>query len=277
MDRMKAYLTKNQKLADKYRQILSSEWTFATMKESLKLANALLNSCHPPLGFSQLTQDHTISDLADLFTSFHLTHYLQDQSAMLDNKKLPGVPEKMPKRRSPPKIECARLTFEVIYDLAFPMFSAVNAENTFAVKGDIGFLRDVQSLVFTLSADFLLPLLRERRLKEESDYLNLVMFAHGLLVWHDQPAHQRYLFSIVFDNMGRHEAVLDCLHAAFRLTAPEDHDYLTKAQAYWTALIDAEMLNEAKEFALKLLRHSPEAHFDEIKEMIELSFELAYA
>lgn len=100
------------------------------------------------------------------------------------------------------------------------------------------------------------------------------MFTHSLIAWHDNPAHQNQLFSIVFDNMGFHEAVIECLYIAFRLTAQEDHDYLTKAQAYWAALIDAEMFDKAKEFSLRLLRNSSEKHFDEIKEIIELSFEL---
>ena len=134
---MQIYLDKNPLLADKYQQLLLSEWTSETMKESLNLADSFLNTCQHPPGFSELIRN-----------------------------------------------------------------------------------------------------------------------------------------SEVFDNMGFHEAVVECLYIAFRLTAPEEHDYLTKAQAYWTALIDAELFDKAKEFAMRLLRNSPEKHFDEIKEIIELSFKL---
>jgi len=271
---MQIYLNKTPLLADKYQQLLVSEWTSETMKESLNLADSFLNTCQHPLGFSELIQNSENSEIFDFFISSHFKNYLNDQSVLLNSKNLPCIPEKLPKRRTPSKIKYSMLTLEVIYNLAFPLFSGYKNRENFILKGDIGFLRDIQSLIFMLASDFIVPLLWENRLKEESDYLNLIMFTHSLMAWHDNPAHQNQLFSIVFDNMGFHEAVVECLYIAFRLTAPEEHDYLTKAQAYWAALIDAEMFDKAKEFAMRLLRNSPEKHFDEIKEIIGLSFKL---
>ena len=271
---MKIYLNKNKLLADKYQQLLASNWTSETMRDSLKLADSFLGNCDPPLGFSELIQSHGKSLLPDFFISTRFKNYLKDQSALLNSKNLPSIPGKIPKRRSPSKIGYSRLTFEIVYNLAFPIFLARKNEDNFILEGDIRFFRDIQSLIFILASDFILPRLREHRLREESDYLNLVMFTHSLMVWHNHPAHQNQLFSIVFDNMGFHEAVIECLHTAFRLTSPEEHDYLTKAQAYWAALIDAKMPDRAKEFILRLLRNSPEAYFDEIKEIIELTFAL---
>ena len=271
---MKIYLNKNKLLADKYQQLLASNWTSETMRDSLKLADSFLGNCDPPLGFSELIQSHGKSLLPDFFISTRFKNYLKDQSALLNSKKLPGIPGKIPKRRSPSKIGYSRIALEIVYNLVFPIFLANKNEDDFILEGDIRFFRDIQSLIFILASDFILPRLREHRLKQESDYLNLVMFTHSLMVWHDDPAHQNQLFSIVFDNMGFHEAVIECLHTAFRLTAPEEHDYLTKAQAYWAALIDAKMPDRAKEFILRLLRNSPETYFDEIKELIELTFAL---
>jgi hypothetical protein len=274
---MKIYLNKSSLLTDRYQQILASEWTFETMKKSLELADSFLNTCQSPLGFSELIQSYENSELPDFFIYSDFTNYLKDQTMLLGSKNLPNIPEKIPKRRSPSKIEYSRLTLEAIYNLAFPVFATYKNEKDFILEGDIRFLRDIQSLIFILTSDFILPLLRENRLKEESDYLNLIMFTHSLMAWHDNPAHQNQLFSIVFDNIGCHEAVIECQYIAFRLTAPEEHDYLTKAQAYWAALIDAEMFDKAKEFALRLLRNSSENHFDEIKEIIELSFQLEHS
>ncbi|MEZ4524586.1 MAG: hypothetical protein R2941_01520 [Desulfobacterales bacterium] len=273
---MKIYLHTNPLLKEKYQQILTSEWTPETMRESLKLADDFLNSGQLPLGFSELIQSYENSDLPDFFISSPFTGYLKNQSVLLSSKHLPDMPERIPKRRSASKIGYSRLTLEVIYNLAFPVFAAYKNGKPMFLEGDTGFLRDIQSLVFILASEFILPFLREQRLKEESDYLNLIMFTHTLMVWHDNPAHQNQLFSIVFDNMGFHEAVIECLYTAFRLTAPEDHDYLSKAQAYWTALTDAEMYDAAKEFALRLLRSSSEDHFDEVKEIVELSFQLEH-
>jgi len=63
------------------------------------------------------------------------------------------------------------------------------------LKGDIGFLRDIQSLIFILTSNYILPILREQRLKEESDYLNLIMFTHSLIAWHDNPAHHQRILT----------------------------------------------------------------------------------
>ncbi len=274
---MKIYLNKSRLLAEKYQGLLASRWTLETLKESLALADVLLNDCNLPLGFSGLVRDCDPSGLPDFFISSHFNDYLKDQSALLGGRRLPDVPDKIPKRRSPSKIEYSRQTLEVIYDLSFPVFAADKNRQDFVLEGDIGFLRDLQSLIFILTADFILPLLREHRLKAEFDYLSLIMFTHSLIAWHDNPAHQNQLFSILFDRIGFKEAAVECLYVAFRLTAPEDHDYMTKAQAYWSALIEAERFDNAREFALKLLRNSPEKYLDEIKEIIELSFEMEHS
>lgn len=271
---MKIHLNKKPILIDKYQKLLASQWTSETVKESLDLANTFLNSCKTPLGFSELLKNYEKSELFDFFTSSNFKNYIQNQTVLLSYKNLPGIPEKIPNRRSPSKIEYSKLALEVIYNLSFPIFATYKKDNNIILDGETGFLRDIQSLILILSSNFILPILKQNRLKEEINYLNLMMFIHSLIVWHDKPAHQNQLFSIVFDNMGFHEAVIDCLYIAYRLTPPEDHDYLTKAQAYWAALIDAEMFDKAKEFSLKLLRNSPEEHFEEIKEIIELTFEL---
>lgn len=120
---MNINLNKNQMLSDKYQQILTSEWSTETVQESLKLANSFLNNCQLPLGFSELIQRYENTDLADFFISSHFTNYLKDQSALLITNNLPIIPEKMPRRRSPSKIGYSRLSLEVIYNLAFPVFT----------------------------------------------------------------------------------------------------------------------------------------------------------
>jgi len=271
---MKIYLKAEPLMTDKYQKLLVNEWSPETMKESLNLADSFLNNSELPLGFSKIGKHYDYHELSEFFTPSHFIDYLKDQSALLNNKNMPNIPKCIPKRRDSTKIEYSKLTLEVIYNLAFPVFSAINNEEHLILEGDIGFFRDIQSLIFILTSDYVLPFLRKNRLREEFDYLNLIMFTYSLYAWHDNPAHQNQLFSIVFNNMGLHEAVIECLYTAFRLTAPEDHDYLTKAQTYWTALIDAKMFDDAKKFTLRLLQNSLKEHFEEIKEIIELSFEL---
>jgi len=261
---------KNSLLIKTYHQVLTSEWSFETFEQCLLLADSFLNQY--ALGFSEFIKKNKNLDSIVLFSSSSLINFLKDQSTLLRDNHLPSVPDRLPKRRSAEKSRYSLLTLEVMYNLGFPIFSS-KADGS-CLEENICFFRDIQSLILILASEYILPILKKQRLKEEYDFLNLIMFTHSLVAWHDNPAHQNQLFSIIFDNLGFQEAVIDCLYVAFRLTDPDDHDYLTKAQAYWAALIDAEMFDKAKAFTFKLLRNSPEKHFEELKEMIELIFEL---
>ncbi len=57
--------------------------------------------------------------------------------------------------------------------------------------------------------------------------------------------------------------------SAFRLSSPDEHDYLTLAQSYWQFLMDDRRYEDAERFLLGVYRQAPREHLDEIKGLID--------
>ena len=55
---------------------------------------------------------------------------------------------------------------------------------------------------------------------------------------------------------------------AFRFTSPEDHSYLTKAQEYWSELLDQAKFKEAEDFLFSLHWWSLPTQQDEVRDMV---------
>ncbi len=279
---MKSNMIAISSLKEQYRKLLSTVWSPGTVRDALDLADAFLNASPAPLGFSTFLRaigksgKEKSHQLSDFFVPSRFLNYLKELSIQINGGNIPALPERMPKRKSPAKIKESERVFEIIYNLSFPAFSERMNESLGPPKRNIAFFRDIQSLLFFLTAEYILPEMRKKRMKEESDFASLIMFSHCLICWHKNPAHQNQLLSVLFNALGFQEAATERLYNAFRLTAPDEHDYLTKAQAYWTALMDAREFDKAEEFVLRLLRRSPEEHFEELKEIVELNFELRY-
>ena len=68
------------------------------------------------------------------------------------------------------------------------------------------------------------------------------------------------------------EASREALFHSVLLTPPSDHDYLTRAQAYWSILIDTDTHDAARRFALRLYREAPESMLPEVAEMVRRSY-----
>jgi hypothetical protein len=231
---MEIKLRANKKHKKIYREILSSKWSQKTIVDCLSLINDFLNTSEYPVGYSE-------------------------------------VSTRIPKRRAKDKIEKQNIMNEAIYDLSFPLPLSL-LDKDVKVIGDLDFLRDIQSLTFIMTTEYLIPQLG--KMNEEKNYVIFVLFIHALVSWHDNPSHQNYLLSILFDELGIKELHRICLYNAFKLTSPDEHDYLTKAQSYWSALIDEELYEEARHFVITLLRTSKQEHLEEIEEILALTFQL---
>ncbi len=252
-----------------YREILSSKWSQKTIVDCFSLTNDFLNTSTYPVGYSEVSTHIKIEQLI----SQELSSYLSPLSSLSTNF-LPKSPTRIPKRRSKNKIEKHNLTNEAIYNLSFPLPLSLLEKGDIKVIGDLDFLRDIQSLTFLMTTEYLIPQLNKGKMNEEKDYMIFVLFIHALLSWHDNPSHQNYLLSILFNELGVKELSRICLYNAFKLTSPDEHDYLTKAQSYWSALIDEKLYQEARHFAMTLMRTSKQEHLEEIEEIIELTFQL---
>lgn len=155
--------------------------------------------------------------------------------------------------------------------LAIQCWVLTTWQSNWDLAGAERFFRDVQSLLFMATLHEVLPPLRARH----HPY-------HGLLVealrwnatnaWHDEPAHALHLQGRLHEYLGRVDAALDHLALAFRLADPSEHDYLTRAHAYWALLTEVGASDEARRFVLELYREAPRESLAEVRELVELSF-----
>jgi hypothetical protein len=135
------------------------------------------------------------------------------------------------------------------------------------ISGDRPFLLDVQVMAFQAAAHLVLPALQEKHPDDHAILLH-VLALFPLEYYPFDPSHFCYLTSIIYGYLGRVEQRLRLLHASFRLTPPDDHSYLTKAQEYWSELLDHKRYAKAEEFLLGLPLKSLSGHQEEVREMI---------
>jgi hypothetical protein len=129
------------------------------------------------------------------------------------------------------------------------------------------FFRDLQALAFQAALHFVLPDIRTKHTTEHSLLLNAAaLFAVEYAAV--DLAHFAYLLAQLHGYLGNNDQRLQCLHAAFRFTAPEDHSYLTKAQEYWSELLDQRRFAEAQEFLFGLHWRALPSQREEIRQMI---------
>ncbi len=269
---MEINLRATKKHKKTYKEILSSDWSQNTILDCFSLTNDFLNTSEYPVGYSEISNHIKTEKLI----SQSLSSYLSPLS-LLSTNILPKSPTRIPKRRSKDKIEKHNLTSEAAYDLSFPLplsFGLIDKGDDVKIIGDLGFLKDVQSLTFIMTTEYLVPQLSKNKMNEERNFVLFVLFVHALLIWHDNPSHQNYLLSILFDELGNKELHRIYLYNAFKLTSPDEHDYLTKAQTYWSALIDEGLYEEAKRFVTILTRMANREHLEEIEEIAEITFQL---
>jgi hypothetical protein len=137
--------------------------------------------------------------------------------------------------------------------------------------GEVGFIYDLLSLLFLGCIHTLLPSLNEHKMDNEAALLHNVLYMHTVVASEYPPSHRFFLQSQFFDAIGRREEARTALLNSLQTAALRDHEWITKAQSYWAALLEAGR-EDAIDFVLLLYRNAPEAHLAEIKEMIALTF-----
>ena len=141
------------------------------------------------------------------------------------------------------------------------------------IGGNVSFVRDIQSLICNLSIEFLLADLEAQGLLAERNHVINELFAHVVTAWDEDVAHQWYLRANLFDAIGDTQAAGKALLNAFRATAPDEHDYMTKAQAYWSHLLDQDDFESAERFMVVLARSVPHEHLEEVRELTRATYE----
>ena len=74
------------------------------------------------------------------------------------------------------------------------------------------------------------------------------------------------------EHSGDRTAALQFLLASIENSSPGDHDFVTKAQCYWSLLIEDGKTDQAKTFVLGLYRWAASKDLPEVKELVEETF-----
>jgi hypothetical protein len=156
--------------------------------------------------------------------------------------------------------------------LAVRAWVYMDLQALFELRGETDFLRDLQSILFLNVIESLLPELRAVGQEQFHSILIHALAYHSAMVWRDDPAHQQYLLSTWAHYLGNRDIEENALRSAFRLTDPDEHDYLTLAQSYWHFLLENQRHEDAEKFLLGVYRTAPQEQLNEIKGLIDETF-----
>jgi hypothetical protein len=246
-----------------YKELLVSDWTKSLPNEVVSL---LWNSLggHESVGETsplwQILDPNEASVFPlDFFQSIVVR--ITDGTSFV---RLAGLPD-LPVKYDPPK------TPSIVARRANRLATYLTLPAHVAIAGETGFFMDVLALGFQAAIHFVLPELRRKHEAEHSILLHsAVLFCVGYSAY--EPAHYAYMMSMIHGYLGDENHRLQSLFAAFRFTSPQDHSYLTKAQEFWTELLDQNRFDEAEQFLLSLHRWSSPAQQDEVREMVVDAF-----
>lgn len=253
-------------LADKtriaqYQRLLVSEWTKDLPDAVLSLLWSSLHSKGPaddPL-FKLLNPNVNSTFPSKFFRS--LLDAIGNASKFLHLGDLPQLPVAYDasKRLSKNAWQANRLA----------AYLTLQASTKFS--GDVEFFRDLQAFAFQAAVHFVLPAIAEKHPAEHTILLHALWLFTLEYVALD-PAHYCYLVGMLHGYLGNGEERLRFLQASFRLTRPEDHSFLTKAQEVWTELLDQGRYDEAEKFLFSLHWWALPGQQDEVREMMVHAF-----
>lgn len=245
-----------------YQRLLKSEWGDGFAADVIGLIKSLL---HEPQSEGKLPISSILNGEFNQATTGRIIDAVLQRLIAFGEygnlHELPALPKaySLPKRSARHAREAVQLTVGLCLRLLAPL------------EGDTALLRDVQSLVFHAALHETLPALNERQSAERSILLHAMsLFAHDYFFI--DPAHYCHLLSSIFGHLGRSDERLKYLSFSLGLTRVDDHSYLTKAQEYWSELVDNERLDEAETFLLSLYRSSNAEQQSEVREMIDAAF-----
>lgn len=186
-----------------------------------------------------------------------ILRHIRDAKHLISATGLPALPPSYnsSKRMSKTEWQALRLSAYMILPACMPFSGSVVA------------FRDARSLAFHAAVQFVLPAVREKHSDLHAILLN-ACFLFPLEYLESDPSHYCFLLGSIHEYLGNQDQRLFLLHSAFRFTPPTDHSFLTKAQAYWSELIDRGRNAEAEEFLFSLHLSALPEQRDEVREMM---------
>lgn len=247
-------------MKDQYRELLGRDYSEASLEDALTLFRRVVETSGYRVVFAW--EERPTSRKRPYEIPLAANDYLKE---FLERANANLLPAEMPDEVHDRTVLDRRAQEAAVF-LTF--------QSRVTLQGHTGFVRDVQSLLFQLCVHSLSPRLVSRRLDDANAFLLNALYAHAQLVWTDAPAHQHFLLSVLFEHLEDRTAALQFLRASLENSAPDDHDFLTKAQSYWSQLIEFGRAREAKAFILDVYRRATAKDLDEIQELIDETYAL---
>lgn len=259
----------------RYKELLGQEWSYVTLEESVALLDAILRRAGLQVVFTlKPTERPKPSEYPIPATAREtLREYLEGLNAE-EVERAAAQDEELSRRRAKDR-HLAELTWKCVHYLTLPnSLSVSDPGGPSTLVGEVGFFNDVRSVLFQTSVLELLPVLRTPEWAHLRSILTNALAFHATIFWTGNPAHQHYLRSVLFEGLGDTERASAELQHSFRATKPEDPDYFVKAYSFWSSLVDRDELENAKGFALGLLRACPPELAEDARALVDDSYRL---
>ena len=252
-------LKANADLKSRYKALLRGEWE-PLLDNVLQLADAQLQLSGVRVILPWEPTEELVGKNHVLRVSSVLVEEVIPVLQRLHSRELPPVPDAF--------LEEPPARYREGYMAAIRVAAHLTLQTHCDLHGEDGLFRDIQSLVFLAAVYELLPTLNSARLRGMHDLLLNVLAYHCSVIWRDDAAHQQYLLGILAGYSEDEELERKSLLASFHLTDPDEHDYLTKAQACVFHFLEHRRYAMAKSFLLGVCRQAPKESLDELGEML---------
>jgi hypothetical protein len=244
---------------DRYRELLASDYTRESLNGTLGLLWTVVGQSVPkgkPDWWAVLEYNEHGKTAPNDFNQC-IIERIRSFASLVPKAPLPPMPDSFSEKRPSRHAWLAERTWAYLV-----------LQSCGIVSEEIGFFRDIQSLLFLNAAYYLLPQLEGQSQNAERNCLVHAMFMHTVIAWDDYPGQACFLRSVLMDYLGVADEKRKQAYFSFMLTPPTDHSYLTKAQTCMFDLLEAGRPDAAVEFLLTVARSSPTENIPEIQEML---------
>jgi hypothetical protein len=262
-------ISPNQQLIAEYQRILVSDWDFPQLRHALELARDTLREAGLHIHFRwepRLTPQRRGSPRAFQYiippeASEDVAEYISN----LNKQKLHNSSDLQSALQNVPSPEL-RQTEEAVFYLSLPSERGFR-HRPIAIIDETGFYRDVRSLIFRLSVEHLLPALYSKQ-TNYLDFLAATLDEFARTEWDDQPEHRNSLLADLYEQLGRNREAAIFRDWALQATAPDSHDYLTKAQALVHNFLETGDIEAAEHTIFRVIRQTDGEHDRELRTML---------
>jgi hypothetical protein len=246
----------------RYRSLVDSDWNRSTLDQVLALMRDVVRTPQVEqvkyqewLSFPPMNGDKTPGN----GVAKQILEPLLFLSAVYREPSIPRLPAALTLGKS----KAVAQILDIVRFLFLQLFVNVR------IRGETGFIQDLQSLLFLTSVHYLLPHLQKTAARKEHDILVNAMHVHANVVWRRDPSHMFFLLGSMMGHLGNKRLRLDYLDKSQAATPIDDHAFLTRANAYWAELLEFRETDKAMEYLLKISRLAPASYLSEIEEMIK--------